>query len=53
MRSHIIRIIQGVIFALSDGPPAVMKLLAHAEHHLAQDFPPGATQFDLFQFEEI
>lgn len=30
-----------------------MKLLAHAEDHLAQDFPPGATHFNLFQFKKV
>lgn len=32
--SHVISAVQGVIFALSKGPPAVMKLLTHAEDHL-------------------
>lgn len=30
-----------------------MKLLAHAEDHLTEDFPSGSTQFNLLQFQKV
>lgn len=50
---HIVSIVQGVIFALSEGPPAVMELLTHTEYHLTEDFPSGSTQFNLLQFQKV
>lgn len=52
-RPHIICVVQGVIFALSEGPPAVMKLLVHAEDHLTEDFPSGSTKFNLLQLQKV
>lgn len=52
-QSHIAGVVERVVFALSEGPPAVVELLAHAGDHLTEDLPSGSSQFNLLQFQKV